>query len=656
MWEMFMLRPVRRISYFLCLISMFGVLSAGAQRGTQSGEWRVYGGDGGSTRYSSLDQINRDNVKDLRVAWTWKSDNFGRSEFKNETTPIMVNGVLYFTAGDRRSVVAIDAGTGETIWVWRPDEGPRYERAPRRNSGRGVSYWTDGVEQRIYTITPGFQLVALNAKTGAPVQGFDQDGVVDIFTQLDPGAGFEGDLIGRIGSSSPPVISKDVIVVGPALLIGLRANKENVKADVMGFDVRTGKKLWAIHTVPRKGEPGYETWENGSADYTGNAGVWTTFSVDEELGYVYLPIEAPTNDVFGGHRLGNNLYSDTLMAADIKTGKVVWHRQLVHHDIWDFDIPSSPILVDINANGRATKAVVQLTKQNYAYVFDRVTGEPVWPMPERPVPQSDVPGERTSPTQPIPTKPPAYDVQGLTTNDLIDFTPAMRGEAMKALEGFRYGPLFTPPSLAAAADRTKGVISVPGFTGGANWESGAADPETGFVYVGSQTLPSILALVPPQPNTPNSVNANFVSGGGGVPTVNGLPLLKPPYGRITAYDMNKGEIAWQMANGDTPPNIKSNPALQGLNVQRTGSPSRAGLLVTKTLLFAGEGWGGQPMFRAHDKQTGAIVWETRVPAGIQAGLPMTYSHEGRQYIVFSAGDPASRTPAQLVAYALPPAQ
>src|SRR5262245_5139407 len=367
-----------------------------AQNGAKNGEWRTYGGENASTRYSPLDQINRDSVKNLQVAWTWKLDNFGTAAETrtSETTPIMVNGDLYFTAGQRRFVVAANAGTGETLWVWRPNEGERFDRAPRKVH-RGVAYWTDGRDERIVVVTPGFHLVALDAKTGIPVPGFGQNGMVDLFTQLD--LDFKGDPIGKIGNSSPPVISRDVVVVGPALLPGGGAlNKENVKGDVMAFDVRTGKKLWTFHTIPRKGEPGSETWLNGSNEYTGNAGVWGPFSVDEELGYVYLNVESATNDEYGGARPGNNLFSDCLVAVDINTGKMVWYYQLVHHDIWDYDMPPHPILLDVNVDGRPVKAVVQLSKQAFAYAFDRVTGKPIWPIEERPVAQTDVKGEWTA--------------------------------------------------------------------------------------------------------------------------------------------------------------------------------------------------------------------------------------------------------------------
>jgi quinoprotein glucose dehydrogenase len=617
---------------------------AGAQQPTQHGEWRVYGGDPGSQRYSPLDQITRENVKNLQVAWTWKSDNFGAMpEFKGETTPIMVDGVLYFTAGNRRNVVAADAGTGETIWMWRMDEGERFLRAPRRNSGRGVAFWSDGRgDDRIFTITPGFRLVALDAKTGRPVPTFGEAGVIDLFKEL----GVQGDLTGTIGNSSPPVVSRGIVMVGPALVEGARPRSmKNTKADVMAFDARTGRKVWTFHTIPRPREFGYDTWIKG-ADYTGNAGVWTPFSVDDALGYVYLPVEAATGDYYGGHRPGANLFSSSLVCVNVRTGQRVWHYQLVHHDIWDYDVTATPILIDLTVEGRPVKAVVQATKQSFAFVFDRLTGKPVWPIEERPVAQTDVPGEWTSPTQPFPTKPPPFDRQGISVDDLIDFTPELRQQAVQALAGFRLGPLYTPPSLLT--ETNKGTIALPGSTGGANWETGGADPETGFVYISSQTRPYVFALA-----KSTESDMDLVGVIGGVPRVQGLNILKPPYGRITALDLNRGAIVWQMANGDTPDQVRNLPVLKGIDVPRTGSQSRAGLLVTKTLLFSGEGFGGQPIFRAHDKRTGEIVWETRIAAGALSGLPMTYLHNGRQFIVFAAGDPASRTPVQLVAYALP---
>jgi len=640
---------MRRLIFLALLIAVLSWPFPGrGQTGAKNGEWRAYSAEEASTRYSPLDQITRDNVRNLEVAWTWRFDNYGTAAqtATTETTPIMIGGVLYFTAGQRRTVVAADAGTGETLWTWRPDEGERFDRAPRKVH-RGVAYWTNGQEERVVVVTPGFQLVSLNAKTGRPVQGFGQGGIVDLFKELDLDVPL--DPIGRIGNSSPPVISNDVIVVGPALTPGGRVNISNVKGDVMGFDVRTGRKLWTFHTIPREGEPGYETWQGDSAQYTGNAGVWGPFSADPQLGYVYLSIESATNDVYGGHRPGNNLYSDSLVCLDIKTGKMIWYQQLVHHDIWDYDMPPHPILVDLTVEGKPVRAVVQLTKQAFAYVFDRTNGRPVFGWTERPVPQTDVPKEWTAPTQPFPNKPPGFDLQGVTHDDLIDFTPALRAEAIKALENYRIGPIYTPGTLVVP-NGNRGTIVSPGLGGGANWPGGAADPETGFVYVGSTTSPGVIGLTPNTDQKTSGVDTDYTFGGG-LPTIQGLRLMKPPYGRITAYNMNRGEIAWQIPNGDTPPAVKNNPALKGLTIPRTGSPSQAGLMVTKTLLFAGEGGGGQAFFHAYDKATGADIWQTAIP-GPQSSLPMTYLHQGRQYVVVGVRGPTG-SGAQLLAFALP---
>ncbi|PYS31107.1 MAG: quinoprotein glucose dehydrogenase, partial [Acidobacteria bacterium] len=607
--------------------------------GAKNGEWRVYGGDEASTRYSPLDQINRDNIKNMRVAWVWKSDSLMPNPLNgSETTPIMVNGVLYFSMDQRRYVIAVDAGTGETLWLYRPSEGERFTQAPRKVH-RGVSYWTDGRgDERIVFVTPGL--------------------IVDLFKELD--LDYKGDPIGKIGNSSPVVISHDTIVVGPALLPGSRSNKSNVKGDVMAFDVRSGKKKWVFHTVPRKGEPGYETWLNGSAEYSGNAGVWGPFSVDTELGYVYLNIESATNDPYGGSRPGNNLFSDSLACVDIRTGKMIWYYQLVHHDIWDYDMPPHPILVDLNIDGRPVKAVVQLSKQAFAYAFDRVTGRPVWPIEERSVPQTDAKGEWTSPTQPFPIKLPAFDLQGVNPDNIIDFTPALKQTALQLLEGYKIGPIFTPPPAATGPGGSKGLVQVPGYNGGANWQSGAADPETGFVYVGSATNPRVVLLTPNATPTPTpGVNgaccdSDYLLGGESPQLPNGLRLMKPPYGRITAYDMNRGVMAWQIPNGDTPPNIARNLAAAGLtNIPPTGSPSQAGLLVTRNFLFAGEGTDGQPIFHAYDKKTGENLWQAKLPAGPQTALPMTYMHRGNQYIVLATAGPQGGG-AQLVAWTVAP--
>ena len=620
--------------------------SLSAQQGATDGEWRVYGGNLGGTSYSDLDQIDEANVTDLEIAWRWSARNQGASpEFKNSTTPLMVNGVLYATAGTRRNVSAIDAGTGETLWMWRMDEGERGKKAPRRNSGRGVAYWSDGAgDERIYVITPGYHLVALDARTGRPVTSFGLDGVVD----LKQGLGRPVDPVeGIIGSSSPPVIARGIVVVGAALAVGSRPpSPVNVPGHIRGFDVRTGAQRWIFHTIPEPGEFGSETWEGDSWSYTGNAAVWAPFSVDEELGYVYLPVEDATHDYYGGHRLGDNLFATSLVALNIETGERVWHYQLVHHDIWDRDVPTSPILVDVTVEGRPVPAVVQLTKQAFTYVFDRVTGEPVWPIEERPVAASQVLGERVAPTQPFPTWPAAYDRQGVTLDDLIDFTPELRAEAEEIVAQWRLGPLFTPPGLVEGEGGAGGTLMLPGTLGGTNWEGGAVDPETGVLYVGSQTRPSVIGLV----HDPEASEADYVLARTSATGPRGLPLIKPPYGRITAIDLNTGDHLWMVPNGETPEWIQEHPALEGIEIGRTGSATRAGILVTKTLVLAGEGFGGGSTLWAYDKATGKIVGGVDLPAS-QSGLPMTYLHEGRQYVVLAVG--GQEHPAEVIALTLP---
>jgi quinoprotein glucose dehydrogenase len=640
----------RQKQFYTPLLSMLLLAAgpAGAQPDSAAAagptvEWRVYGGNLAAQHYSPLDQINADNVGGLRVAWRWYAGNFGpRPEQRSETTPLMIDGVLYATAGITRNVAAIDAATGETLWVWRPNEGERFDSAPRKISGRGVAHWSDGQgDDRIVTVTPGFHLVALDADTGLPKREFGEAGVVDMFRFLrGPTDNIE------IGSTSPPFIVGDVIVVGPAHGVGARPNsKAQTKGDVRGFDVRTGELLWTFHTIPQPGEFGYDTWLNDSASYTGNAGVWGPMAGDPQLGIVYLPVEMPTSDMYGGERPGSNLFGNSLVALNIRTGQRIWHQQLIHHDIWGWDNPTSPILLDVNVDGRPVKAIVQLTKQAFAYAFNRETGEPVWPIDERPVPVSDVPGEWTSPTQPFPTKPAAYDRQGVSEDDLIDFTPAIKAAALAEIQDLRLGPLYTPSSLVDAPDGTRGTLVLPHYGGGANWEGGAADPETGILYVGSQTNAAVFALR----SDPDYTDVRYVFVNGATPQPMDLPLIKPPWGRITAIDMNTGEHVWMIANGDTPEDVKNNPALAGVDLPRTGKISRATLLVTKTLLFASEGWGGDPILRAHDKLTGEIVAEIELP-GVVGAKPMTYMLDGKQYIVVSIGRPG---PAELVALALP---
>ena len=617
------------------------------------GEWRYYGGGPGSQRYSPLALIDRDNVDDLEMVWRWKANNFGPTpEFNYRATPLMIGRTLYVTAGQRRAVAAIDAATGETLWTYRINEGERGEHAPRQNSGRGVAYWEKGEDRRVLLVTPGFQLIALDAGTGLPIVSFGTDGKVDLKLGLDRDL---DPVTTPIGSTSPPIVVGDVAIVGSALPAGFGPPSAIMPpGHVRGYDVRSGERRWIFHTIPHPGEFGYETWPADEWKTEGNVAVWTTMSADPDLGYVYLPLEAATHDHYGGHRLGENLFSQSLVCLDARTGKRVWHFQTVHHGIWDYDLPTAPVLLDIEVNGRQIPAVMQLTKQAFTFVFDRRNGEPVWPIEERPVPQSDVPGEKTAATQPFPTRPSPFSRQGISEQDLIDFTPALRAEAVTILSRYRTGPLYTPPSLIYE-NGTQGTLMLPNQGGGANWPGGAADPESGFLYVGSSSWPAPMALAP----DPELSSLPFVAVGNPMfdEGPQGLPLIKPPWGTITAINMNTGEHVWQVANGEAHDSVRNHPALAGLDIPRTGRPERAGLLVTKTLLFAGEGGGlyatqksGGPMFRAHDKATGEILAELKLP-GNQTGLPMSYAVDGRQFIVIAVG--ASKHPGELVALSIP---
>lgn len=655
----------------LCLVLVPAMVFGGADQAPQqsagAGEWRYYGADAAGTKYSALDQINKENVKDLRIEWRWKTDNLGpKPDFNFQATPLMVGGVLYTTAGSRRDVAAIDAATGETLWLYRFDEGSRGLRAPLRSaSGRGVAYWSDGTNQRIFHVTQGYHLIQLDAKTGQPVRTFGKDGVIDLYEELHDGTGRPLPADGQIGWNSPPIVVRGVVVVGAALL-ALAPQKEFPAGFVRGFDVRTGKRLWIFRTIPQGRELGSETWEKESWRYTGNTGVWAPMSADEELGHVYLPVETPTNDFYGGHRLGDNLFAESLVSLDARTGKMNWYYQFIHHGIWDWDIPTAPHLVDVNVDGKRIKAIAQVTKQAFTYVLNRQTGQPVWPIEERPVPKSDVPGERTASTQPFPSKPAPFDRQGVSLDDLIDFTPQIRAEAVKIASAYKLGPIFTPP-IVAGSDGKRGVLMLPAATGGANWQGGALDPETGILYVASVTNPTVLAVskdlkrssmdfspggsgtTPADPNAPVGCGA---MGPGG------LPLVKPPWGRITAINLNTGDHVWMAPNSDTPECVKNHPWLKGVSIPPTGKPERSGLMVTKTLVFSGEGSGllavpsyaGGPMLRAHDKLTGAVLWEFQLPAN-QSGIPMTYMVGGKQYLVVAVGGRGH--PAELIALTLP---
>jgi quinoprotein glucose dehydrogenase len=673
---------MRRRSVPHALSALLPLVFAGslhAQQGATNGEWRHYGGDQGNTKYSPLDQIDARNVKDLEIVWRWKADNFGPTpDYNWEVTPLMIGGVLYFTAGSRRDVVAVDAATGETLWMYRLDEGERGDRAPRRQN-RGLAYWTDGqADARLLLVTPGYQLVALDAKTGRPVPTFGKDGIVELTEGLDR------DVVkpGQIGSSSPAIVVRDVIVVGAAMIAGTAPpSKTHVPGYIRGFDVRTGQRIWTFKTIPQPGEFGHDTWEGGSWKYTGNTGAWAPLAGDDALGYVYIPVEAPTGDFYGGHRLGDNLFSDSLVCLDAKTGTRVWHFQLIHHDIWDWEPSSPPMLADITVGGKPIKAVAQVTKHAFTFVFDRVTGTPVWPIEERPVPQTDVPGERTSPTQPFPTKPAPYDRQGVTVDDLIDFTPELKAEAIGIFEQYKTSTNpFLPPIVAGTGGKLASLW-LPNHIGGANWPGGALDPETGIMYVSSITNPDAVAVQKGDPKRTDMAYVAVLGAHPGAPAgavqtaappvageasgrpsfgPRGLPLVRPPWGRITAIDLNTGEHVWMIANGAAPDVVKNHPALAGLtlDLSKAGKPERSPLMVTKTLLFGADGAGlfsagpgaGGKMFRAIDKKTGAIVHEMALPAST-TGIPMTYMVEDRQYIVVAIG--ARGVPAELIALAVP---
>ena len=624
---------------------------------TEQGEWPAYGGDAGHTRYSPLDQVDASNFGELELAWRFRTDNLGPApEFKLEGTPLMAGGVLYATGGTRRTVVALDAATGELLWMHREDEGERAAASPRRLSGRGLAYWTDGREARILYGTIGFRLVALDAVTGARVPEFGSGGAIDLKAAAFVGDGRRIDPVtGAIGSNATPTVARDVVVVGGTFADGAAPPTHNhIKGLVQAFDVRTGRRLWTFNTVPRPGEFGADTWLGDSWGTNGNNGVWTQISADPELGIAYLPVESPTGDYYGGHRPGDNLFGESLVAVDLLTGERLWHFQLVHHPLWGFDMASPPILADITVDGREIRAVAQPGKQAFLYVFDRVTGEPVWPIEERPVPQSTVPGERTAPTQPHPTKPPPFDRQGVTVDSLIDFTPELRSEAMEILEEFTYGPLFEPIT-AAGDDGKRGTILMPGAIGGANWHGAAVDSETGWLYVPSRTQPSVVLLAPPNPDTSDFRYRRARSGGLRGPR--GLPLWKPPYVRLSAFDLSTGTRTWMVPLGDGPRRDVIDLGIP--DPGPLGGGSYTGPLLTKTLLFLGfrgrrdspdlgfisrdadrpanpRALSTTPYLLAFDKSTGETVHALELDVA-PTGTPMTYLQDGRQFIVLAYG-------------------
>jgi quinoprotein glucose dehydrogenase len=643
-------------SRFACTVAL--VLTALQMTGAQGRivEWTHYSGNAASHKYSPLDQINKDTIGKLQVAWRWTSPDNAVVEVNPTArpggyadTPLMVKGVLY-TVTSLGQIAAINPATGQSIWVLDPGN---WKTGRPGNLGfvhRGIAFWSDGKNDRLLLGTHDAYLISVDAKTGALDKTFGQEGRVDLMGSLAHAVRAT-----NYSVSAAPVICRDVVVVGASIHDGPTA-KEWPRGDVSGFDVRTGKKLWTIHSIPQKGEFGNETWGDDSWTYTGSTNVWTNMSTDEELGYVYLPFGTPTDDFYGGHRPGNNLFAETIMAVDAKTGKRAWHFQGVHHGLWDYDFPAAPILIDITVSGKPIKALAQVSKQGFTYVLDRRSGAPVWPIEERPVPQSTVPGERTSPTQPIPTKPPAYERQGVTENDLIDFTPELRAAALEVFKQFDTGPLFTPPT-------EKGIIMNPGWAGGANWAGAAFDPETQTLYVPSMTSPIVVQLVKPNPERNNLL---YMRGGTQLPpTLDGLPLLKPPYARVTAIDLSRGETKWATAIGDGP---RNQPLLKDLKLPALGAPIRNAAMVTKALLFVAMGSGnlgggrnlpvgGRPLskveieptkFRVYDKATGAAIWEMD-PAARPLASPMSYMYQGKQYIVVAGGGGLN---AELIAFAL----
>ncbi len=641
-----------------------------AQAGAPGGEWPTYHGDLGATQYSALDQIDASNFDELEVAWTWTPPDGAVAEGKRalttfgyKSTPLVVDGRMYINTS-LGFVVALDPVTGKEHWAY---DTKAYEAGRPTNLGfnsRGVGYWTDGKQERVFHPGNDGYLWAIDAQTGEPVGGFGTNGKVDLI------ATYRREVPRRLVTfMSSPLVVGNVVVVGSSISDG-PTRKEMPPGDVRGYDTRTGNLVWTFHNPPARGEVGYDTWEDGSAEYTGNANVWTNMSADADAGLIYLPFGTPTNDWYGGHRKGDNLFAESIVCIKAATGEYVWHFQLVHHGLWDYDIPAAPTLLDVEIDGKPRKIVAVVSKQGFNYVFDRLTGEPVWPIEERPVPQSRVPGEQTSATQPFPTKPPAFESQGISDDTVIDFTPEMRAAAMETLSHYEYGPIFTPPIVAGSEKNGKklnGTVQHPGWAGGANWWGAAVDPENGRLYVPSFSSPIVVALDKPDPARSNF---NYVRGQpgqegmpeghtatrGSIPGPHGLPIIKPPYGRITAYEMSKGEILWQVPHGE---GIRQKIIDLGApDPGPVGSNSGSGPLLTETLLIVGKGAGGrgarsgsgdQSQLFAYDKASGELIATLDIDAP-PTGTPMTYMANGRQYIAFAVG---GLNAAKLVAVALP---
>ncbi|HIF21035.1 MAG TPA: pyrroloquinoline quinone-dependent dehydrogenase [Gemmatimonadetes bacterium] len=658
------IRKLLVVAAVSCCVVLFAPITALAQYGATDGEWRSYGGDLGSTKYSPLDQIDATNFSDLQVAWRWQSvdgllDIEGlREEIPQlsigglQATPLMVDGVLYIATALHQGA-AVDAGSGETLWVHDPEA---YLRGLPTHAyrTRGAAYWSDGQDSRIFWGTSDGYLVAVDAETGQPALPFGNEGRVDLMEDIPRANRGETDPRGRnlVGVGSPPIVVNDVVIT-PTIISDYAVRKEAPPGWLKGVDARTGETKWIFHTVPQEGEFGVDTWLNDSWRYSGNANVWAMLSADEELGMVYLPTGTPTSDYYGGHRLGDNLFAESIVAVAVETGERVWHFQAVHHGVWDYDFPAAPNLLDITVDGRRIRAIAQVSKQGFTYVFDRETGEPVWPIEERRVDTyTTLAGEVLSPTQPFPTKPPPFAEQGVSTDDLIDFTPELRAIAAEQVANFRLGPIFTPPMLSIDGG-LQGTLQRPPIGGSASWTGAGVDPETGFLYVPSANNYTVMKYLTPDPADGGNLRLSqesFGSTGIRPEMPRGLPLLKPPYSRMTAIDLNAGEHAWMQPNGDGD-RLRNHPLLRDLDLPPLGGDGRGGPVLTRTLMVSALNAGGSdggPRLVARDKATGEIVGSVDLPSRA-IGTPMTYMYEGMQYIAVTI---AGEVP-ELVALRLP---
>ena len=646
------------------IIFGLAVYSARAQHGAPNGEWPSYGGDLGGTKYSGLDQIDASNYDDLEIAWRWRSadENLDLDAFREaqpdlsilnmKATPLMVGGTVFIVT-PLRLAVAFDAGTGEVQWIYNPEvvRASRFAINTSGYSSRGMAYWTDGNDERLFYGTPDGHLLAVDAKTGQAAPGFGDNGRIDLGAEIPRNGRGTTDNQGHswISINSPPIVARDIVVT-PVSISDQSIRKEQPPGWVKGIDVRTGDTKWIFRTIPQADDFGVESWQNESWRYSGGTNVWSAFSVDNELGYIYLPTGTPTNDYYGGHRLGDNLFAESLVALNIETGERIWHFQAVHHGVWDYDFPTHPNLVDVTVDGREVKVIAQVSKQGFTYVFDRVTGEPVWPIEERPVEtDTNLDGEVLSPTQPFPTKPPPFEDQGSSIEQLVDFTPELRAMAVEAVQNHRLGGLFSPPMLSVEGG-IQGTLQRPAIGGGANWSGAAVDPETGILYVPSNNDYSIMKYIIPDPA--EGGNLNYTQAGFITPSLmpQGLPLFKPPYSRITAIDLNTGEHVWMQPNGDGD-RYRNHARLRDLDLPPLGGDGRGGPVLTKTLLVSALSAGGRddgPRLVARDKATGVIVGSFDLPGGA-IGTPMTYMHDGRQYIALTIGGEVP----ELIALALP---